>query len=67
MTVKDHISGTSTFQFYRKQHLWYMTDDTGFMFPVPIEDVGDGTFNRVEKSLLMMRYIRKLLAESEKA
>lgn len=66
MTVKDHIRGTSVFQFYRKGHLWYETDDTGFMFPVPIEDIGDGTFNAREKSLIMMRYIRQLLAEAAK-
>ncbi len=29
------------------------------MFPVPVSDVGDGTFNAEEKAMLMMRYIRK--------
>lgn len=67
MTVKDHIRGVSQFRFYKKGHLWYETMDTGFLFPVPIEDVGDGVFGAQEKSLLMMRYIRKLLAEAEKA
>lgn len=62
MTVKNHIGGTSTFQSYRKGHLHYKTDDTGFRFNVPIEDIGDATFNRTEKSSLMMRYIRKAVA-----
>jgi hypothetical protein len=32
-------------------------------FPVPIEDVGDATFNATEKALLFMRYIRKAQEE----
>jgi hypothetical protein len=39
--------------------LWYQTNDTGFVFPVPVEDIGTATFSREEKSLIMMRYIRK--------
>jgi hypothetical protein len=59
--VTEHIKGMSTFQFYRKGYLHYQTNDTGFAFHVPIEDIGDASFNRVEKSMTMMRYIRKML------
>lgn len=52
--VSNHIAH---FKFYRDNQLWYQIDD--FMFPVPIEDIGNATFNDVEKGMLMMRYIRK--------
>ena len=48
------------FQFYRHGELWYTTD-SGFEFPVPAEDTGDGVFQRDDKALLFMRYIRKHL------
>lgn len=49
------------FQFYRKGLLYYTTE-CGFIFPVPIEDTGDGQFNRTDKAMLFMRYIRKEIA-----
>lgn len=59
MTIKAHIQGDAVFQYYKDGALWYMTGETDFIFPVPIEDIGNATFNTVEKGLLMMRYIRK--------
>jgi len=59
MDIKQHIRGISSFVLYRDSNLWYKTDDTNFEFPVPIEDIGNATFNDTEKSLIMMRYIRK--------
>ncbi len=58
--IKEMVSGGKlvNFQYYRKGELWYKTE-CGFMFPVPVSDVGDGTFNAEEKAMLMMRYIRK--------
>ena len=61
MNIKDLIKDDyATFKFYRDRQLWYQIKD--FMFPVPIEDVGNATFNNVEKGILMMRYIRKQIA-----
>lgn len=34
-----------------------------YCFPVPLDDVGDATFNATEKALLFMRYIRKAQEE----
>lgn len=56
--MKDLIAGNCRFQYYRDSQLWYKTEN-GFLFPVPIEDIGNATFNAEEKGLLMMRYIRK--------
>lgn len=37
--------------------MWYVTD-TGFEFPVPIEDTGDTEFFNEDKAMWFMRYIR---------
>lgn len=66
MNIKDMVKDNkqATFQYYRKGELWYKTE-CGFMFPVPVSDVGDGTFNATEKAMLLMRYIRKQIAAHE--
>jgi hypothetical protein len=52
---------TLGFTRYRQGNLYYQTED-GFEFPVPLEDIGDATFLAEDKALLLMRYIRKVLA-----
>lgn len=52
------------FQYYRDNELWYKTD-SGFLFPVPISDIGNATFMRDDKAILFMRYIRKYKEEME--
>jgi hypothetical protein len=32
-----------------------------YMFPIPLEDLGDATINATEKSIFLMRYIRKAI------
>lgn len=59
--IKDMIKDkTVTFEYYRKGELWYKTE-CGFLFPVPIDDTGDGTFLAKDKAMMFMRYIRKQL------
>ena len=60
--IKDMVKDGKkvNFQFYRKGELWYSTE-CGFVFPVPIDDTGDGTFNREDSAMFFMRYIRKQL------
>jgi hypothetical protein len=53
------------FVFYREKELWYETE-TGFQFPVPIDDIGTAVFLAEDKALLFMRYIRKHLTAIEK-
>lgn len=60
-TIKDHVQGRVTFQYYRDGNLWYRTE-TGFDFPVPIADTGNATFLAEDKAMLFMRYIRKHMA-----
>ena len=46
------------FVFFQHNQLWYRTE-CNFMFPVPIDDTGDGAFQRTDKAIYFMRYIRK--------
>ena len=46
------------FVYYRDGSLWYSTEFDE-IFPVPISDTGNATFNTEEKALLLMRYMRK--------
>lgn len=43
---------------YQKGELWYVTE-SGFEFPVPISDTGDGEFQSEDKALFFMRWIKK--------
>lgn len=60
MSIKEHVQGKVTFQYYRDGQLFYKTD-SGLLFPVPIEDIGNATFLAEDKAMLFMRYIRKFL------
>ncbi len=66
MKILDIVKDQNAIVFYRDRALFYETD-TGFRFPVPIEDAGSATFNREEKAILLMRYIRKHLQNVEDA
>lgn len=58
-TLKELVKETNVkFVEYRKGNLWYEVEGKNFLFPVPIEDVGDGVFKATDKGLLFMRYIR---------
>lgn len=60
-TIKDHVKGEVTFQYYRDGNLWYRAE-TGFEFPVPIDDIGNATFLAKDRAMLFMRYMRKHMA-----
>lgn len=60
MNIKDMVSNGKkvTFLRYQNNELWYVTE-TGFEFPVPLEDTGNAAFNSSDKALIFMRWIRK--------
>lgn len=59
LEVADLVKGKKvTFQHYRQGVLMYKTED-GFEFPVPMKETGDATFNREDKAIFFMRWIRK--------
>lgn len=53
-----------TFAYYRDGSLWYLTEFDE-LFPIPIDDIGNATFNKEEKALLLMRYMRMWNKEIE--
>jgi len=74
MNIKEMVrnDNVAEFRYYRDGNLWYrvqwMAQNLSiqeFMFPVPIEDIGNATFNHTERALLMMRYIRKHIKTTE--
>lgn len=70
MNVKDYVKDcTVRFLFYRDGSLYYevLGGPTCLEFPVPISDIGNATFNREDKALLFMRYIRKHIDVMESA
>ena len=60
MNVKDMVKNNKKVFFvrYQKKELWYITE-CGFEFPVSIEDTGDASFEKEDKALLFMRWIKK--------
>ena len=68
MNIKEMVAEGRKVRFvrYKLGELWYITE-TGFEFPVPITDCGDGTFLAEDKAILFMRYIRKHVALIEGA
>ena len=67
MRILDIVKNQNAhFVFYRDNSLFYETDN-GFLFPIPIEDAGSATFNKEEKAILLMRYIRKHIVKTREA
>jgi len=64
--IKECIRGNVTFSYYRGGQLWYSCEN-GFLFPVPVEDIGDATFLNVDRAMLFMRYVRKYINELMKS
>lgn len=59
MNIKELVQNkTVSFVRYQNKELWYVTE-SGFEFPVPIEDTGDAAFLNKDKAILFMRWIRK--------
>lgn len=67
MNIKEIIKDNKVnFSHYRANILYYniIVNNEKFMFPVPIEDIGDATFLNEDKAIIFMRYIRKGLNEN---
>lgn len=67
MNLKDIIKdNTVNFSCYRAGHLYYNVsyDNVTYEFPIPIEDIGDATFEATDKAIMFMRYIRKAMSDN---
>lgn len=57
--IKSHVTaGPCTFVRAKAGNLWYRSA-LGFEFPVPMDDMGEATFDAEIRGMMMMRYIRK--------
>ena len=71
--LSELVSVLNTVRFvrYADNQLWYVVVSwnpvaSGFEFPVPISDTGNGVFLAEDKSILFMRWIRKYREEKMK-
>lgn len=66
LNVKEHVIDNQKvyFDFYRGGTLYYKTEK-GLLFEVPCSECGDACFNKEDKAILFMRYIRKQLEANE--
>lgn len=64
--VKDNLVH---FRYYRDGQFYYETDK-GFLFPVPLSDIGTATMKDTDKAILFLRWIKPyfeaLCAEQQK-
>lgn len=53
------------FYYYRKGFFYYTVKkgEETYMFPVPLDDLGDASIYTKEKTIQFMRYIRKALED----
>jgi hypothetical protein len=68
MKVSDFVAQNKgcKFKYFRQGYLYYtVMAYTGeyFTFPIPINDLGEASVNDVEKSIMLMRYIRKAIED----
>lgn len=61
--LKPHIMGMARFNYFRDSALWYRTDATGLLFPVPLDDIGTTTFDAQYPAIKLMRWIRKYVEQ----
>ena len=65
-SIKEIVKNNKVyFSHYRASYLYYNVKVDGkiYLFPVPIEDIGDATFQAEDKAMLFMRYIKKALTD----
>ena len=55
------------FSYLRKGTAFYnvIVNDITYIFPVPLDDIGDATLMKEDKAIIFMRYIRKAIENKE--
>lgn len=62
LDIKALVQGSSVLVYYKQKTLYYKTEG-GFIFPIPIDDCGDTTFNNVDRSMLFMKWIKRAVVQ----
>ena len=67
-SVKFHVDGNQTvsFKHFRQGVLYYETEK-GLTFEVPASETGTGTFGKVEKAIMFMKWIKRQIQKNEEA
>jgi len=67
MNIKDIVkNNTVRFVRYRKGVAYYGVSvpfEGAYVFPVPVEDVGNATLELEDKAILFMRYIKRAMLD----
>lgn len=62
INLKDLIKDNYvTFLSYKKGFFYYNIKN--YIFPVPVDDIGDGELLHTDKAIMFMRWIRKAIQE----
>jgi len=61
--IKDHVAHLKFIQDGKAYYEVVVDMGTSYEFPIPINDMGTGIFNRDDKAILFMRWIRKAMVE----
>ena len=66
-SIKDIVKDNFVrFHHYRAGYLYYsvvVPSGEMYIFPIPISDTGEASFEKEDKAILFMRYIRKAIEE----
>lgn len=67
MNIKDIVKdNTVRFVRYRQGIAYYRVNipaEGAYVFPVPLDDIGDATLELEDKAILFMRYIKRAVGE----
>jgi hypothetical protein len=69
LTVKDFVTkdNVAYFDSFRAGFFYYTiykhSSDIGYQFQIPLDDIGTATLKNEEKSVFMMRWIRKSIED----
>ncbi|MEM7610276.1 MAG: hypothetical protein AAF270_01200 [Pseudomonadota bacterium] len=67
MNIKEIVKdNTVRFVRYRQGIAYYGVDvpaEGAYVFPVPLEDIGDATLELEDNALIFMRYIKRAIGE----
>jgi hypothetical protein len=59
MNIKEMVKDKVVqFIYYKDKSLWYKTE-CNYVFPVPIDDIGNATMLHEDRAILFMRYIKR--------
>ena len=67
MNIKDIVNdNTVRFVRYRQGIAYYgvnVPSEGAYMFPVPLEDIGDATLELEDKAIMFMRHIKRAMSD----